>query len=360
MMRRGFLRLRSSSAPRRGLLHLGYLRELGFVAMMIGGVLFAQQSFRTPATPDHANSHSEQPVYGMTLTESGKTLWVSRERYGISQINLADGLETDRWLLFQSEASFAAHGGDDFTTTMRYGLDRRLDLFRGNETIHSEVLPEVFGVMADTDVSKNGRVAVVVSNDKAMKVWRVGGDGTQVDGREFVVPDQLDHVAATPDGKTIALVSWSHVYLWNVDECRVVTSWKVSHGAAPADRNNRADTLAWSQDARHFAIGFDDGIVRIWNVETQSLTWEHKADAYKATAVAFDSTGSKLATGGFDKQVRVWDLTENRMLWEREHHSRSIHNLVFAADDNRLYSGSLDGKVCEWAAATGTIMRDLP
>ncbi len=360
-MRRGFLRLRSRFAPRRGLIQLGYLRELGFVTLLMSGVLFVQQALRTPAAPTVDNPHADQPVYGLTLCASDQTLWVSRERYGISHINLADGTETDRWLLFQSEASFAAHGGNQQTLTLRYGLDRRLDLLRGSETIHSEVLPEAFGIMTDTDVSSDGRVGVVVSNGGDMKIWALKDpDGLIVEAKQFPVPDQLDHAALSPDGKTIALVNWQSVFLWSLDENRIVTSWKVSHGAKPAARANRADTLAWSPDGQRFAIGFDDGMVRVWDTANQNLLWEHQADQFKVGALAFTSSGTSLVTGGFDKHIRLWDLNRKQLVWEQVQYSRPIHNLIFSADDRRLYSGGLDGKVCEWSASTGALVRELP
>ena len=359
-MGRGPLRLRSSSAHKRGIVHLGYLRELTFVALLMGVVLSLQQAFQAPVVPSNSSAHSTQPVYGMGLDVSGRTLWVARERYGISHIDLAAGLETDHWMLFQSEASFVAQGGQNANTTIRFGMDRRVDLIRGNETIHSEQLPMEFEALSDSDISRDGRFAVAVSNSSDMLVWTIDNETSQVETSRHNVPQQLDHVSISRDGKMLALVNWESVYLWNRDEAKITASWKTSHGAKPTLRGNRTDTLAWSPDGTRLALGFDDGLVRVWETHQQSLLWEHQADLYKASAVTFDSTGTKLATGGFDKHVRIWDLDHASLIWERSHHQQSIHNLIFTDDDNRLYSGGLDGKVCEWAAASGTLLRDLP
>lgn len=359
-MGRGPVRLRSSSAPRRGFFHLGYLREISFVALLMGTVLSIQQSFRSPAAPANDNLHTAQPVYGMGIDTTGRTLWVARERYGISHIDLAEGLEVDRWMLFQSEASFIAQGGTNVTTTIRFGMDHQLDLMRGNETIYSEQLAKGIEVLSDTDISIDGHVAVAVSPTGDLLVWTIDDKTEQVDAQRYRVPEQLDHVAVSPDGQSIAFVNWSSVYVWDRDEAKITASWTVKHGARPQLRNNRADSLAWSPEGTRLALGFDDGIARVWDTRDQSLLWEHQADDFKASAVAFDSTGKRLATGGFDKHVRVWDIDQARLIWEGSHHAQAIHNLVFASESNRLYSGGLDGKVCEWVAETGTIVRDLP
>ncbi len=359
-MGRGPLRLRSSCAHRRGFAHLGYLREVCFVALLMGGVLSVQQVFRSPAGPANENAHALQPVYGMGLDTTGRTLWVARERYGVSHVDLRDGQEVDRWMLFQSEASFVAQGGGDVATTIRFGFDNRIDVIRGTETIYSERLPKTFDVVSDTDISHDGRIAVAVANSGTMMVWTIDRETAQVATYLHAVPDQLDHVSVSRDGNTLALVNWESVYLWSRAEGQIVASWKTTHGAKPTKVGHRADTIAWSPDGSRIALGFDNGIVRVWDTASQSLVWEHQADPYKASAVAFDSTGTRLATGGFDKQVRMWDLDRASLIWEASHHLQAIHNLAFAGDDRHLYSGGLDGKVCEWAAASGTILRNLP
>lgn len=359
-MGRGPLRLRSSSAHRRGFLHLGYFREMSFVALLMGAILTVQQSLRSPAAPASDNPHKEQPVYGLGFAEAGKTLWIARERYGISHISLADGIETDRWMLFQSEASFVAEGGLDSITTIRLGMDHQVDLMRDGQTIHTESLPKWFSAISDTDIAHDGHIAVAVSNTGHMAVWTMGNSTRNITSKVYAIPNQMDHVSISRDGTMMALVNWESVTLWNCEQEKIVQSWSVSHGAKSTKYSNRADALAWSPDGSRLALAFDDGIVRVWDTNDRKLVWEHQADEYKASAVAFDGTGTKLATGGFDKQVRVWDLDSSTLLWQHAYHTKSIHNLVFAERDDRLYSGGLDGKVCEWDVTTGTPVRNLP
>ncbi len=358
-MRRGFLWLRSSSAPRPGRIALDYFREIALVSFIIIAAYGLQQAWDGPKAAVRELPHAEHPVYGLAVSNDGRTLWVSREHYGMTEIRLADGAEIEHSLLLQSEASYTAFGGGQQPLTLRISVERALELLHGHEVIHRETLPASAGFVTDSDVSSDGRMAVVATSANLMKTWELDAQG-MIQSHEWSVPEQVDHVQFSPDGRKLAVVNWGIVVVYDVASHSEDGRWTVKHGAKPRGRDNRGVMVAWAPEATHLAIAFDDGIVRMWDCASKNLVWERLADPYQTSALAFDSTGKKIATGGFDKSVRLWDWRSDRLVWESEHHSRAVHNLIFAVDGTRLYTGGLDGAVCECDVTNGKVLREMP
>eukprot|EP00930_Biecheleria_cincta_P037457 TRINITY_DN25712_c0_g1_i1.p1 TRINITY_DN25712_c0_g1~~TRINITY_DN25712_c0_g1_i1.p1 ORF type:complete len:1326 (-),score=215.65 TRINITY_DN25712_c0_g1_i1:167-4144(-) len=98
--------------------------------------------------------------------------------------------------------------------------------------------------------------------------------------------------------------------------------------------------VAWRHDGQHFALGSDDGSVRIFNAVTgcEVLLLEHEE---RVSSVAWRPDGKKLATGSGDKEVRIFDT----MTGEKEVHLRhrdSVRSLAWHPDCRRLATGSND------------------
>lgn len=358
-MRRGSLRPRSLSTHRRGRIPVDYLRELVVITVIIALVLVLQQSFRPNAATIAEHPHRHHPVYALALSRGGEALWISREGYGLSEIDLRQGTECEHRQLCHAEASYSAHGGSDRCLTVRFGFDRSLELLRENEAVHSEVLPERFLDVTECHVSTDGRTAMIITGKGLTKIWREQSDGSFA-SRELAIPVGVDYAVLSHDGNRVIIVNPEFVTSWDLQNHREISRWKTTHGTTICTSwRGRAEAMALSSDGAYVALGFGDGTVYIWECATSQLVWESKADAYKMSALAFSPSGF-IATAGFDKTVRLWDWRTDTLKWKSQHHTQAVHNLVFAADESRLYSGGLDGQVVEASALTGDRLRTLP
>lgn len=356
-MRRGSLRLRSTSALRRGRIPVDYLREVVCVSVIIGSVLALQQSFRTsPAAVEHP--HVGHPVYALSLTQDGEKLWISREAYGISEIDLVEGTECEHVRLHHAEASYAAHGGGPQALTLRFGFDQSLELMHGHETLYMDTIPPSYLSVTDTAVSADGGTAVLISTNGLLLAWKRQAE-ERFERREYVVPQGCDHVLLTQNGRHAALLNSEEAIWIDLESGQETKRWKTTLGGKYPQMLNRPEAKTLSPDDRFLALGFNNGLVRIWDCESQQLVWERQTDEYKASALAFSRTGL-LATGGFSKKVRLWDWRNDTLKWERTYHARAIHDVVMNRDETRLYCGGLDGKVVEVCAVTGDLIRQLP
>lgn len=116
--------------------------------------------------------------------------------------------------------------------------------------------------------------------------------------------------------------------------------YKVSDSSAKAARCS-----AWSSDGRYLAVGYDDGMVRIWSVKEKRCSKVFpKIHSDSIKGIAWSPDDKILATGSDDKRIILWDVEKDRFydtLWE---HKGPVNCLLWFPDGT-IVSGSDDGTV---------------
>jgi serine/threonine protein kinase/WD40 repeat protein/DNA-binding winged helix-turn-helix (wHTH) protein len=132
------------------------------------------------------------------------------------------------------------------------------------------------------------------------------GGGIDAIGLESVVPGRdvpdlpiprgpVSDFDFSPDGARFATAGTS-IHVWDVE-----TKERVTLGAGLG----RANALAWSPDSRYLATGWDDGTVRIWDVDEEQLTITMPRASASIVDVAFTPVGSRLAVASADGVVSL-------------------------------------------------------
>ena len=105
-------------------------------------------------------------------------------------------------------------------------------------------------------------------------------------------------------------------------------------------------SIAWSPDSKKIAIGSDDGIIRIWDVEDLKI---HNTEAKKR----HDREISKLQDAKFRERR---DREISKPLIEYEGHSGDINTLTWSSNGTMLASGSDDHTICLWNTVTDELI----
>jgi len=165
------------------------------------------------------------------------------------------------------------------------------------------------------------------------------------------------HIAFSPDKRTAftaaELNSTSHC--WDVQNGkRVFPPLKHEFGATYAD---------FSADGLQLLTASHDGLVRLWNMSSQSesLTLPHDGEVVTA---CFSPDGTKILTAGLERVARLWNSTNGELLHSFRN-SNYVAQAMFSADGRRVltspgllgWSSSLLGTtVCIWDASTGKLL----
>ena len=62
------------------------------------------------------------------------------------------------------------------------------------------------------------------------------------------------------------------------------------------------------------ATASDDGLVKLWNLQTGELLSAPIVHPDRVRIAEFDASGTRLATGCYDSAARVWDATTGQLI----------------------------------------------
>jgi WD40 repeat protein len=202
----------------------------------------------------------------------------------------------------------------------------------------------------------DGQTAVSYGNDFALRVWDLAKQKQQ---KEWV-----------PGGHHFALAfSRDDKLLFSGDAGGVLRAWDPAAGEAVGDAMKHGDgiwSVALSTDGKRLVCGCQDGLVRVWNVQTRAKELEVKAQG-PVYSVTFSPDGRFALFGGAEKLVRLWDLKNDRLERPLEGHEDAVFRVAFSPDGRRAFSaggmhpstGSSDANLCVWDLKTRKLVRKL-
>lgn len=210
----------------------------------------------------------------------------------------------------------------------------------------------------------------------------------------FHIPEKINRIAWSPDGQTIALPSRSEaIQLWDVNTEVLLHTFKGNFNYCVAwspdgqtlasggvfrlslwDTKSRelrwrhrtsiksTKSLAWSPDGQLLALAFasdssdgigsSDGIIEIWNVETQQLLRTLTGHTDDVNSVEWSPNGKILASGSNDNTVRLWDIETGELIHTFVEHFNDVNSVTWSSNGKKLASASSDNTVRLWDVET--------
>ena len=109
-----------------------------------------------------------------------------------------------------------------------------------------------------------------------------------------------------------------------------------------------------SPDNRTLAIGYNSGIIELWDVLTGRVRHILIGHSARVAEISFSPDGSSLATGSWDSTLRLWDVATGALRYTFAGDFRTVYGISFSPNSSSLAAGFDDGARL-WDVATGRL-----
>jgi outer membrane protein assembly factor BamB len=165
-------------------------------------------------------------------------------------------------------------------------------------------------------------------------------------------------LAFSPDGKTLALGTWS-------GQVKLLELSTGKELPGPRPHNDWVCSVAFSLDGKLVASaggsefrparngGMTSGQVKLWDRAGGKELGPLTGHTSKVFSAAFSPDSKTLATGSADRTVRLWDVSTGKERLVLKGHTEAVSGVAFSPDGNTVFSASADRTVKLWNVATG-------
>ncbi|MGB0389151.1 MAG: protein kinase family protein, partial [Ardenticatenaceae bacterium] len=162
---------------------------------------------------------------------------------------------------------------------------------------------------------------------------------------------EIDSMAVSPDGVTLASASRKTIQLWDVVSGVLRSTLKGSFATVKS--------LAFSPDGATVASAFDDKTIKLWDIDSGTVRTTLAGHLAAVNSVAFSPDGATLASASDDKTIKLWNVARKRLRTTLFEHSEAINSIAFSPDGTWLASASDDKSIKLWHMPSGTLRTTL-
>ena len=266
------------------------------------------------------------------------------------------------WAAGQAEPLKELKGHEWLVTNLDFGGDGA-QLLTGSQdntarlwTFPDGALVEAFDAseqtLRSTALSGDGQWAATASFDETVRLWDVAAGAP---GATLLATRVLAAGFSADSQRLLALDDKGSLWQWDIPG--------IADGDAPtqtvalAERNwssGLANTVAFRPEAGQVALGFSDGSVNVWDVNSGArlaalVPVVENCYPNGIESIAWSPDGALIASGDSQGELRLWDAAEQRVVAVLLDHADWITDLAFSRDGSQLFSVSWDGIIRRWA-----------
>jgi toxoflavin biosynthesis protein ToxC len=156
-------------------------------------------------------------------------------------------------------------------------------------------------------------------------------------------------VLSSADNKTVYTAGYDKaIYVWNRID---------GTGELLGVHNHLINSLALSENGRYLASASSDYTIRLYDLETRTLSRVLYGHADDVESLAFAEHDTLLVSTSRDRRALVWDLNSGAIRVEYHGHSKDVLSLWVKGD--RAFTTGDDGRALIWSIKTGETLGEI-
>ena len=224
--------------------------------------------------------------------------------------------------------------------------------------------PEVFSSIGFSPTGK-----LLASAGRTLILWDVAS-GMKLNSLET----SFGQFAFSPNGQQLATIPCKEriyeVKLWDIRNPKEITEIAFPPFNEVHNANRQACTVDLSPDGKLIAVGYGNGTINVWNLQTQQLVKILRTSLYSMDFLKFSPNNKYMVSGGRELDRYPTSSVNGFIMWELPSWQRKgevlrghVGNLVFSPDGKMGVSPNnrpFDGRGVEiWSTATGAPITSL-
>ncbi|GAO19128.1 uncharacterized protein UV8b_02039 [Ustilaginoidea virens] len=121
------------------------------------------------------------------------------------------------------------------------------------------------------------------------------------------------------------------VICWDVKKGELVSRWRAERCRSVVTAIAQSKT-----DKDIFAVGYDDGSIRLWDRKISTVIVNFNGHRSAITTLAFDKSGVRLASGSKDTDIIIWDLVAEVGQFKLRGHKDQVTGLFFIEPEPQI------------------------
>jgi len=103
----------------------------------------------------------------------------------------------------------------------------------------------------------------------------------------------------------------------------------------------RITSIKFQPGQSRLAVGYDDGMVEVWDTRNNEMIWKVKAHGQEVTGIRFNGLRQRMATAGRDGTLRLWETTRpDELPVSFSDNGGPVVAIEFSSDGNLIISGT--------------------
>ncbi len=206
---------------------------------------------------------------------------------------------------------------------------------------HSDDVEDFVFVDDETGVS--------VSRDWRILVWnlKTGAIRRVIEGHE---KDVLSVVHS--NGRIYTSGDDMTLRVWDLGTGEMIKMW------GPFE--TETDSCAIDSIQERAVLGCDDGVIRVFDIDSSATLAEIKAHASGIKKVATSPVNGDILSAAYDQKILVWDASNFSQKVELERRATTWErSFNWTPDGKRILAGTFDGTILVWDAETGKCLDEF-